>query len=196
MGMNTSYIASLSGLAAPSLGDDDLQLRILDAADVASVVEATSAEPGHSLWGPLLGPYTPSDARAALTDWDPAAGGQFSVGIFRDERLLGAVGLIPDGPGSVEVAYWLRPEERGQGIASRAALATTLWAHEALALPRVWLEIEPGNDRSERLAQRIGFRFEERLPRHCRTWTHQDPEQDTWHDCLIWAHEADGPTTP
>ncbi|WP_051468817.1 GNAT family N-acetyltransferase [Actinomadura oligospora] len=201
MGMNTSYIASSAATSArptplPDLDlGDDLRLRALDAADAALLVEATSGEPGRSLWGPHLGPYSPGDAQAALADWDPAKGGQFGLGIVRHGRLLGAVGLIPDGPGSIELAYWLRPEERGRGIASRAALAATEWAHDALAAPRIWLEIEPGNEPSQRLAQRVGFQFEQHIPRHCRTWTHPDADHDTWHDCLIWTHDSTRPAT-
>ncbi|QKG19087.1 GNAT family N-acetyltransferase [Actinomadura verrucosospora] len=172
------------------LGDGGLRLRTLDTADAALLVEATSAETGRSLWGDRpLGPHSLSDAQAALAAWDPATPGQFSLGVLRDGRLLGAVGLIPERPGSIELAYWLRPEERGKGIASRAVLAATGWAHAELAVPRIWLEIRPGNEPSLRLAERVGYRFEQRIPRHCRTGTHHDPERDTWHDCLIWVHD-------
>jgi hypothetical protein len=37
------------------------------------------------------------------------------------------------------------------------------------------------------VAQRGGYRFEQVLPRHCRTWTHTDVEHDTWRDCMIWS---------
>jgi RimJ/RimL family protein N-acetyltransferase len=173
------------------LDDGDLGLRTLDADDAALLVEATSAEPGRSLWGHHPGPYSARDASAALADWDPAMAGQFSLGIMQGGRLLGAVGLMPERPGSIELAYWLRPEERGRGFASRAVLAATLWAHSELAVPRVWLEIHPGNGPSLRLAQRVGYQFEQRIPRHCRAWTHDDAERDTWHDCLIWIHNGE-----
>ena len=169
-----------------------LRLRPLAAADAALLAEATSGEPEPSLWGPRpAGPYSLRDARAALADWDPAAGGQFSLGIVHGQRLLGAVGIMPDRPGSIELAYWVRPEERGRGIASRAVLAATLWAHRALAAARIWLEIQPGNEPSLRLARRAGYRFEQRISQHCRDWACDDAERDTWHDCLIWIHESD-----
>ncbi|RFU39915.1 N-acetyltransferase [Actinomadura logoneensis] len=179
------------------LGDGDLRLRTLDAADAALVVEATSGEPGRSLWGPHLGPYSADDARAAMADWDPAAGGQFSLGIVHGGRLLGAVGLIPENPGSMELAYWLRPGERGKGIASQAVLAASAWTYEELGVPRVWLEIYPDNEPSLRLAERIGYRFEAHVPRHCRDWAHEDPARDTWHDCVIWVYPGTpAPRTP
>lgn len=180
--------------------DDDLdlggglRLRALTAPDAAVLAEATGEEPGRSLWGPYpAGPYSLPDAQAALAAWDPAAGGQFSLGILRDGRLLGAVGLMPDSPGSIELAYWVRPTERRQGLAARAVLAVTPWAHRELAAARIWLEIEPGNEPSLRLARRTGYRFEQRIPRHCRDWIVADPERDSWHDCLIWVHEAGSP---
>ena len=172
---------------------DDLRLRALATGDAALLAEATSNEPGRSLWGAHpAGPYSLRDAYAALAAWDPAAAGQFSLGILHGPRLLGAVGLMPDRPGSIELAYWVRPEQRGRGLASRAVRAATPWAHRKLAVPRVWLEIEPGNEPSLRVAERAGYRFEQRIPRHCRDWACEDPGRDSWHDCLIWIHTSSG----
>ncbi|MGH3731485.1 MAG: hypothetical protein ACRDTU_22485, partial [Micromonosporaceae bacterium] len=71
---------------------DELRLRALVAGDAAALAEATSGEPGRSLWGAHpVGPYSVLDAQAALAAWDPAAGGQFSLGALRGPRLLGAV---------------------------------------------------------------------------------------------------------
>ena len=134
--------------------------------------------------------HQPDRAEQPLAAWDPAVGGQFSLGILRGQRLLGAVGLMPDSPGSIELAYWVRPEERGRGLASRAVLAATEWAHCELGVSRIWLEIEPGNEPSLRLAQRAGYRFEQRIPQHCRDWACDDAERDSWHDCLIWVHAS------
>ncbi|WP_158710250.1 GNAT family N-acetyltransferase [Streptomyces sp. NRRL F-5126] len=171
-----------------SLGDG-LRGRALAGDHAALLVEATSGERAPSLWaGRPVGPYSLYDAQKALSQWDPSAGGQFSIGILRGQRLLGAVGLMPDGPGSMELAYWIRPEERRRRLASLAVPAITSWAHDALGVPRIWLEINPLNEPSLHLAQRAGYHFEQRLPRHCRAWSSEDAEQDTWHDCLIWTH--------
>ena len=165
-------------------------MRVLVRDDAALLAEAASGEQDPALWGPRpAGPHSLRDARAALAEWDPAAGGQFSIGILHGRQLLGAVGLMPDRPGSAELAYWVRPGQRGRGIASQAVRATTLWAHRSLGIARIWLEIRPGNEPSLRVAQRAGFRFERRLARHCRDWACEDAEYDSWHDCLIWADE-------
>jgi len=99
---------------------------------------------------------------------------------------------MPDRPGSAELAYWVRPGQRGQGIAAHAVRATTPWAHRSLGIPRIWLEINPRNEPSLRVARRAGYRFEQRLPRHCRDWACEDAEHDSWHDCLIWTHVSPG----
>lgn len=171
---------------------DGLLMRALVTGDAALLVEATSGESAAALWGPRpAGPYSLRDGQAALPAWDAAAGGQFSIGILSGPRLFGAVGLMPDGPGTIELAYWIRPEQRGQGIGTRAVRAATLWAHRSLDIHRIWLEIRPGNEPSLRLARRAGYHFEQRLSRHCRDWSHEDADRDSWHDCLIWAHLSD-----
>ena len=97
-----------------------------------------------------------------------------------------------DTPDSAELAYWVRPEERGRGLATLGVRLVTGWAHRT-GLARVWLEIEPGNRASSRVAERAGYQFERRLVGHCRSWTHDDPAVDDRHDCLIWSHAT--PTT-
>jgi hypothetical protein len=62
----------------------------------------------------------------------------------------------------------------------------------AAGIPRIWLEINPGNEPSLRVARRAGYRFEQRLPRHCRDWACEDADKDSWHDCFIWTHEWSG----
>src|SRR5260370_31001567 len=105
-----------------------LRLRALVPDDAALLAEATSGETAPSLWSPRpAGPYSLPDARAALAAWAPAAGRRFSLGVLDGQQLLAAVGLVPAQPGSAEPAYWIRPRQRGRGIASRPGQAVTLW---------------------------------------------------------------------
>jgi RimJ/RimL family protein N-acetyltransferase len=169
----------------------DLRLRTLTLADddAALLVEATRAASASALWGPRpAGPYSLEAARSALQAWDPHHGRQVSFGVLDGPRLVAALGLMPDGPHSAELAYWVRPEDRRRGIALRSVQALTSWAHTTAGFSRIWLEIDPANTPSLRLAARAGYRLEQRLPRHCRAWRSDDPAQDSWHDCLIWIH--------
>lgn len=167
--------------------DGDLRLRTLVESDAPLVVEATASETEPAFWGPRpVGPYTLEQAAAALAQWQ---GEQVSYGLLRGDRLLAVVGVMRDGPTSAEVAYWVRPEERGRGLATRALRLLTGWAHER-GLARLWLEIRPENGASLRVAEHAGYVFERRAPDHCRSWLYDDPARDPRHDCLIWAHVA------
>jgi RimJ/RimL family protein N-acetyltransferase len=138
---------------------DGLRLRPLRAEDAALVVEATSGESEAALWGPTpAGSYTLDDATAHLNDWESR--GHMSMGVIEGGRLLGAVGVMPDEPGSAEVCYWVRPEERGHGVGRRAVVAVSEWALSEAALAHLWLEINPGNEPSLRLAEAAGYRFD------------------------------------
>jgi RimJ/RimL family protein N-acetyltransferase len=156
-------------------------LHRLTEADAPLLVEATSTETGRSLWGHHpIGPYTLDDAVAALRAWDHDT----SYGVVEDGRLVAAVGLMPDGPASAELAYWVRPEERGRGRAPAALRRLTTQAHRD-GYTRLWLEINPTNSASLRVAERAGYTYERRLPDHCL-----DHSTQTRHDCLIWVHVA------
>ncbi len=68
-----------------------------------------------------------TDASWAITD---EAGGAVGYVALRSLLLAAA---------QAEVSYWLLPEARGRGLASRAAHAVTEWAFTTLRLHRVFL---------------------------------------------------------
>ena len=87
-----------------------------------------------------------------------------------DGSVLGGVTLRHFDPmrGVIEVGYWLFPDARGRGVATRAARAA---AREAFAtgLWRVEANVRIGNVASERVLERAGFTREgvkRRLLRH------------------------------
>lgn len=171
---------------------DGLRLRTLTELDASLLVEATRGESARALWDALpAGPYTLREAQTVLLAWDYRSAGQVSYGLLDGSTLVAAVGLMPDdAPGaSAELAYWVPSQQRRRGFGLRGVRAVTQWAHRDAGLRRVWLEINPDNAASLRLAERAGYRCDERLPRHCRSWVAADPEQDVWHDCLIWVHD-------
>jgi RimJ/RimL family protein N-acetyltransferase len=58
------------------------------------------------------------------------------------------------------VGYWLLPEARGQGLASRAVKLVSRWALRDLDLARLALLTETANRQSQRVAERSGFQRE------------------------------------
>jgi RimJ/RimL family protein N-acetyltransferase len=61
-------------------------------------------------------------------------------------------------PTSGYIGYWLLPGARGRGLATRAVRLLAAWAVEALQMTTVRLLVEPANERSQRVAERAGFR--------------------------------------
>jgi RimJ/RimL family protein N-acetyltransferase len=87
-----------------------------------------------------------------------------------DGSILGGLTLRHFDPmrGVIEVGYWLFPEARGRGLATRAVRAV---AREAFAsgISRIEANVRIGNDVSERVLERAGFTREgvkRRLLRH------------------------------
>lgn len=58
------------------------------------------------------------------------------------------------------IGYWVLPEARGRGVATRALLLTAHWAFTELGLHRLELDHAVGHQASCRVAERCGFRHE------------------------------------
>ncbi len=74
-----------------------------------------------------------------------------------DDRCIGHVWVNVGDPGLGAVGYWLLPEARGRGLATRAVRILSDWAFGALALDRLDLFTERDNVASIRVAERNGF---------------------------------------
>lgn len=94
------------------------------------------------------------------------SGYSFAIATAAGDRACGQIGLWPDPlrPGIATVGYWLVPEERGKGIASAALIAITRWATATCDIDVLELFIEPTNLPSIAVAERSGYRFQQRAP--------------------------------
>jgi RimJ/RimL family protein N-acetyltransferase len=66
------------------------------------------------------------------------------------------------------VGYWLAPDARGRGVATRTLRLLARWAFEHLAVARLELTCAPDNVASQRVAERCGFVRESVLRSHIR----------------------------
>lgn len=96
--------------------------------------------------------------------------------------------LVRESGGVAELAYWVPPPHRRQGLASAGLRLLTAWSLASAGFRSLWLEINPANPASLGVAEHAGYRFDRRIPGHCRSWTTDDPAHDTRHDCLIWVN--------
>lgn len=98
---------------------------------------------------------------AESTDGD-RANYHFAIIDKQTSRLIGSCGLMfssPNGP-QYSFGYVLGKEWWGQGIASEATLALIEFGFRELRAHRLWAHVFVGNTGSERLLQKLGFRYE------------------------------------
>ncbi|MEU4358647.1 GNAT family N-acetyltransferase [Streptomyces virginiae] len=123
---------------------------------------AAAADPTIALWNPLAA----TDGKAAQTwlearedGWDRGAGAAFAVLAATDGALLGTVNLrwVDRADGLAMIGYWLLPDARGRGLATRATRAVTTWGFHTAGARRIELAHATGNEASCRVAHHCGY---------------------------------------
>ena len=101
----------------------------------------------------LIGEMLEAFSKRDLINW---------VIVDADDRVIGTCTLFHFDPRHrrVEVGYALRSDHWGRGLASEAASLAIDWALRTLDLHRVEADIDPRNDASRRVLERLGFRSE------------------------------------
>jgi RimJ/RimL family protein N-acetyltransferase len=120
----------------------------LSITDAAAVIDEFASN-----WRGFAATGTPSGAAFAITD---ALSGE----------LVGCCGVDDWSKADVaQIGYWLAPNARGRGFATRAAILLTRWLF-GLGAARVFLTIVAGNEASVAVARRAGFEYEGTMRSH------------------------------
>jgi ribosomal-protein-alanine N-acetyltransferase len=105
--------------------------------------------------------------RRWLERWDAWGIGTFVVERTQDARVLGRAGFLrwdPEtweiGGPETELGWGLAREHWGRGYATEAAVALRDWGLAERGLTRLISLIQPGNERSIHVAEKIGERYE------------------------------------
>ncbi len=98
-----------------------------------------------------------------LERWRRDGAGLFTVEDAASGEYYGFVGIAPVPPSSVEagateIGWRLRRAAWGRGYATEGARAVGAYAADDLGLTRVVALIRPANDRSRRVAEKLGLR--------------------------------------
>jgi [ribosomal protein S5]-alanine N-acetyltransferase len=139
----------------PPLSDGVVALRVPTEQDLPAI-ERRIVDPDIVQW---VGPYEHS-ARELLalnwTRWTEGTAATFSV-CDPNDACLGHVWVDVANSHRGSVGYWLLPEARGKGFATRSVQLISRWALGELGMARLSVETEPSNHRSQRVAERSGF---------------------------------------
>jgi RimJ/RimL family protein N-acetyltransferase len=112
-----------------------------------------------------------------LERWEKDGLGLFAMVNRHDGRVLGRSGFLVWDTASwetssfadageraeVELGWMVAPEHWGHGYATEAALALRDWGIAERGLTRLVSLIRPGNERSIRVAEKVGERFEREI---------------------------------
>lgn len=100
-----------------------------------------------------------------LGHWKIRGFGLWAAEEKRSGELVGRIGLYrPEGWPGLEVGWLVARPRWGEGFASEGGAAAMAWAFESLGAKRLISVIEPGNAASIRVAEKLGERFQRRMP--------------------------------
>ena len=97
-----------------------------------------------------------------------ATGEEWQYGLFPvdESRVLGSFGLMTrQGPGTIEIGYWVHVDEIGHGLATLASRALTNVALALDAITTVYIRCDERNTRSAAVPRRLGYALEQTLSR-------------------------------
>lgn len=143
----------------PALSDDMVLLRPWTPADVDDIVRCCR-DPLIPRFIPVIpAHYTREHARAFVDRTVTDRELNLAVTDLRSGAVLGAVGvgIRPRDEGHAEIGYWLAPEARGHGFATRALRLLSAWSLREPGIGRLELRAEVLNPASQRVAERAGF---------------------------------------
>jgi RimJ/RimL family protein N-acetyltransferase len=150
-----------------------LVVRCWEPRDAAALTEAIDESVEHLRpWMPWVHqePQTVDDRVELLRRFRGQfdLGTDFVYGIFApdDVRVVGGSGLHGRvGDDALEIGYWIRASETGNGYASEAVAALTQAAFAWCGVGRVEIRVDPDNEPSLKVARRLGYVEEATLRR-------------------------------
>ena len=75
-----------------------------------------------------------------------------------ETRVVGGSGLHRRvGDDALEIGYWIRADRVGEGLATEATVALTRVGFEVCGVDRIEIRVEPANEASARIPEKLGF---------------------------------------
>jgi ribosomal-protein-serine acetyltransferase len=156
--------------------------------DVGPMHDAVRASlPELEEWLPWAIGYDRSVAHRFIRDsasaWNDARAFDFAIRLHEEPDFhVGNISVWPTSPTNRvgEIGYWIRSDLTGEGIGTEVTARAVQVGFEELNYHKIVLRIAVGNERSDRIAKRLGFTFEGTLRDEVKVGT-------TWIDHTIWS---------
>ena len=149
----------------PTLRTERISLRAMHPIDAEDMFDYSSREEvtKYLLW-------SPHTSVSYTRDYLRYVHGRYSLGDFYDwaiidlesRRMIGTCGFTRINPenDSGEIGYVLHPDFWGKGYALEAARTVVDFGFEVLGLHRIEAKFMEGNERSRKVMENLGMRFE------------------------------------
>ena len=151
-----------------TLSGEGLLLRPIEPGDLGALWSAIEeSRPELERWMTWCHPqFGEKDAAT----WIASCGEQWATGIERpfsifdaaSGEFLGNAGInqlnVPNR--YANLGYWIRTPHAGRGITTRAVRLLAAYGFAEMGLTRIEIVVQPGNDASRRVAEKVGARLE------------------------------------
>jgi RimJ/RimL family protein N-acetyltransferase len=146
-----------------SLKDGVIAIRSWRQSDLPDLVELLE-DPEIARWTGIPAPYTRKEAKLFFK----TNARQEAMGVGTDSAIVDTGGVLLGGVGlklhpshsTAEVGYWVAAHARRRGIATRAVRLMAHWSFVDLEVQRLELLTNVGNEASEGVARKCGFKRE------------------------------------
>lgn len=121
--------------------------------------------------------------RESASAWNDGRAFDFAIRLPEEPDLhVGNVSVWPtSAPNRAgEIGYWVRTDLTGEGIGTEVTARAMQIGFEELEYHKIILRIAAGNERSDRIAKRLGFNYDGML-------RHEVKVGDTWLDHSAWS---------
>jgi len=121
--------------------------------------------------------------RESASAWNDGRAFDFAIRLPEEPDLhVGNVSVWPtSAPNRAgEIGYWVRTDLTGEGIGTEVTARATQIGFEELGYHKLILRIAAGNERSDRIAKRLGYNYDGML-------RHEVKVGDTWLDHSAWS---------
>jgi len=146
----------------PTLETGRLVLRAMKAEDFEPFAAFYASEGARFVGGPESRPATWRRMATYAGSWTLRGYGKFIVEDKQSGRVAGMAGpWYPEDWPEPELSWTFLPEFQGRGYAAEAAARSLAYAYDELGWTTAISAIAPGNERSIRLAERLGAHRED-----------------------------------